>query len=222
VYAETNGLGSIFCEGQPGTLILGGTYDVAPTGNGLHIYKDLADGLFTLKIKDTNADVYTVLRGSAIQQTFLGGRNRYINVPTVAFFQEFLSAAGLYQWKDASDNIFLQVDIESATGNKIVATPYGIKVGGGTALTKMLKGTFTVNPTSISANTVSEQSFTLSGAAVGDAIRVHPPAAGLTAGVVVSQAYVSATDTVKITFWNSTGSPIDEGSASWIYSIIRS
>lgn len=98
-----------------------------------------------------------------------------------------------------------------------------VRIGtGGTTLTKMVKGTVTVNPASVAANSVSTQTFTLTGAMVGDSLQLNPPAAGLTTGLVVLPSWVSAADTVSIVFQNTTASPIDEPSGSWTYTLIRS
>lgn len=83
------------------------------------------------------------------------------------------------------------------------------------------KGTITIDPASINANTVSTQTFTLTGATVGDSVVVNPPAAGITAGLLVLQSRVSAANTLSVTFQNTTGSSIDEASASWNYLLAR-
>jgi hypothetical protein len=93
---------------------------------------------------------------------------------------------------------------------------------GGTVITRKVKGTVTIDPASINANTVSSQTFTLNGAVVGDALTLNPPAAGLTAGLVVAQAFVSAADQITVVFFNQTGAPIDLASANWTYVLNRS
>ena len=99
----------------------------------------------------------------------------------------------------------------------------GVEIGtSGTQLTFVKKGTVSINPSSISAGAVGEETITITGAVVGDEVILHPPAAGLTAGLVVCDARVSAADTVKVRLFNSTGAPIDEAAASWIYVLIRS
>lgn len=93
---------------------------------------------------------------------------------------------------------------------------------GGTVLTKMLKGAVTIDPASIAAGAVSTQTFTLTGAATGDALQLNPPTAGLTAGLIVLQSWVSAVNQISIVFQNTTGAPVDEPSASWTFTLIRS
>jgi len=122
--------------------------------------------------------------------------------------------------------------VAAASGNTAVAGTLGVTgastltggatIGsGGTAITKVLRGTVAIDPASIATDAVSSQTFTLTGAVVGDSIEVNPPAAGLTAGLVVSHVYVSAADTITIVFHNTTGDAIDEASASWTYLIVR-
>jgi hypothetical protein len=99
----------------------------------------------------------------------------------------------------------------------------GLIVGsGGTTVTKVLKGTVSVNPASLNNATAADESITISGAAVGDAVILNPPTAGLTAGMLIVGAWVSATDTVKVRLYNSTGAPINEAAADWTYTLIRS
>lgn len=99
----------------------------------------------------------------------------------------------------------------------------GIEVGtSGTQITKIVKGTVSVNPSSLLTGTGEILEVTLTGAAVGDAVILHPPAAGLTTGLQICQAYVSAADEVKIQIWNPTGGTINEAAADWIYTLIRS
>lgn len=110
----------------------------------------------------------------------------------------------------------------SGTSTLAAVTATSVAVGSGTAVTKVLKGAVTVDPASINANTVASQTFTLTGAVVGDALTLNPPAAGLTAGLLVAQYFVSAANTITIVLNNTTGSPIDEPSASWTYHLTRS
>ena len=90
----------------------------------------------------------------------------------------------------------------------------------GSAITVIRKGTVTIDPASVNATTVADQTFTLTGAAVNDILVLNPRAA-LTAGLTWGGAHVSATNTVKIRFYNTTGAPIDEASATWDYILIR-
>jgi hypothetical protein len=110
----------------------------------------------------------------------------------------------------------------AATFSSTATVATSLAIGSGTAITKILKGTVTVNPASINANTVSSQTFTLTGATSGDSLILNVPAADLTAGLAMYQSFVSAANTITIVFENTTGAPIDEESASWTYTLIRS
>lgn len=110
----------------------------------------------------------------------------------------------------------------SISSSGAATVPISLGIGGGTTLTKILKGAVTIDPASINATTVSSQTFTLTGAVVGDSLVLNPPAAGLTAGLVIGQYFVSAANTITIVLYNTTGAPIDEASASWIYKLVRS
>lgn len=108
------------------------------------------------------------------------------------------------------------------TPNIGAAIATSVNIGSGTVITKVVKGTVTVDPASVNADTVSSQTFTLTGAVVGDSLILNPPAAGLTAGMVVGQWFVSDADQITIVFFNQTGAPIDLASADWNYTLIRS
>lgn len=71
----------------------------------------------------------------------------------------------------------------------------------------------TIDVASVAANTSAEQTFTLKGIKAGDFVTVSKPA--LSAGLVISSARVSATDTIAITFGNLTAAPIDPASETY-------
>ncbi len=98
----------------------------------------------------------------------------------------------------------------------------GFEFGDGTQITFIKKGTVSVDPASIDTLAVGEVTVTVTGAAVGDAVIMHPPAAGLTAGLIVADARVSATNEVKVRIYNSTAGAVNEAAANWIYTLIRS
>lgn len=77
----------------------------------------------------------------------------------------------------------------------------------------------TVDPTSVSANTTSEQTFTLSGVASDDIIIVTKPSH--TTGLGIVNYRVSSKDTVAVTFMNTTGSSIDPPEEDYIITVIK-
>ena len=71
------------------------------------------------------------------------------------------------------------------------------------------------DPTSVPANSTSEQTISIGGVASNDFVTIIKPSH--TTGLGIVNVRVSAKDTVAITFMNTTGSPIDPGSE--IYTI---
>lgn len=104
-----------------------------------------------------------------------------------------------------------------------VKSTAGIEVGSdGTTITKILKGTVSVDPGSIAAGASADVAVTITGAATGDVVVMNPPAAGLTADLLIAGVRVSAADTVSIRLSNQSAAPIDELAGTWSYLIIKS
>lgn len=76
--------------------------------------------------------------------------------------------------------------------------------------------TATLSPASVAANTTAEQTFTVTGVAVGDVIFVNKPTAQ--AGLGIVGVRVSAANQIAINFGNFTASPIVP-TASQVYQI---
>ena len=68
-------------------------------------------------------------------------------------------------------------------------------------------GTPTINPASINATTVSDQTFTVKGLTPDMAVCLNWP--GLTAGILIGNVEVSAANTLKIRFFNQTAGAVD-------------
>lgn len=79
--------------------------------------------------------------------------------------------------------------------------------------------TATINPASVAAATSAEQTFTIPGLKVGDAVHVNKPTA--TAGVGIVNARVSAADTLAITFMNATAGAVDPASETYTIVYLR-
>lgn len=73
----------------------------------------------------------------------------------------------------------------------------------------------TINPGAVSANTTSQQSFTVPGLRVGDYVVTAPPS--YTAGFIVATSRVTTDDTLTIEFANITGSSIDVSSRVYTF-----
>lgn len=82
-----------------------------------------------------------------------------------------------------------------------------------------LTGSSTLDFGSIAAGATADLTFTLTGAAVGDAVSLGPPA-GLEAGLVAT-AWVSATNTIKVRVANVTAGAIDPASGTWKVALVR-
>ena len=104
------------------------------------------------------------------------------------------------------------VSLKKITDGKLILGG-SLAVGAGTPMTQVLSASATLDFPSISAAGNQDLTITVTGAAVGDVVAFSLPASP-NAGVVFN-AWVSATDTVKIRATNVTGSPIDPSSATY-------
>jgi hypothetical protein len=110
----------------------------------------------------------------------------------------------------ASDDVTVGDDL-AVTGDTTTAT---LKVGSGGTVIKTIKtGTGAIDLGSINDGATGSGTVTITGAASGDAVLVNVPA--LTTGLAFAGAAITATDTATLYFVNSSGSPIDEGSATF-------
>jgi hypothetical protein len=83
-----------------------------------------------------------------------------------------------------------------------------VKIGlDGSDIKQLKRYTPTLSPAAVAANTTAEQTFTVTGLAVGDVvIAVNKPTAQ--AGLSIAGYRVSAVNTLAITFGNHTGASI--------------
>lgn len=77
-----------------------------------------------------------------------------------------------------------------------------------------------INPASVAAATSAEQSFTVPGVLLGDIV-VAIPASTLNAGLGVSHARATGTDTVAIRFVNATAGALDPAAADYTFLVVR-
>lgn len=90
----------------------------------------------------------------------------------------------------------------------------GLGIGsGGTDLALIKIYTATINPAAVGAATSAEQTFTVTGLAVGDIPVVVKPTG--TAGVGIVGARVSAANTLALTFMNATAGSVDPASETY-------
>lgn len=107
-------------------------------------------------------------------------------------------------------------DDATITGDAIVGT---LTVGGGTKVTKVVKGTASVDLPSINNLATGSATFTVTGAAVGDVVVVNPPT--MTAGLSFGGAAVTGTDTVTVYAQNASGVTINEAAANYTYILFK-
>lgn len=77
----------------------------------------------------------------------------------------------------------------------------------------------TIDFSSINAGSVGTSTVTVDGAVANDIVNLGPPS-GIESGLMWS-AFVSADDTVTIRLYNTTGSPIDPASATWVVYVTK-
>lgn len=76
-----------------------------------------------------------------------------------------------------------------------------------------------IDPTSVSANTTSEQTFTVKGLSTTDIVFANKPTHQ--AGLALTGCRVSAKDTLALTFMNTTAAGIDPASETYTIVAIR-
>lgn len=215
-----------FATGQNVTIAaVSGTIGTAV--NGARVATVLSANTFSIPVNTTSSSVFIVAEATVtgpatykVEWKIKGG-GVYADLTNTTSTTEL---AHLIQREGASGPV-IAFQMRWPTGVTYVAgdqwTLTGVIVPVWSIIGSYAKGLVTIDPASINANTVSSQTFTLTGAAVGDSLTLNPPAAGLTAGLVVQQAFVSSANTITIVFQNTTGAPIDAVSASWTYQLMR-
>lgn len=78
------------------------------------------------------------------------------------------------------------------------------------SVTARLATSATLNPSSVPANNFSTETFTVKGLQTDMCLDVNAPS--LETGLVLVNKFVSAADTLKMTFWNTTNAAIDPAS----------
>lgn len=111
-----------------------------------------------------------------------------------------------------------QIELGHASDTTISRVSAGVIAVEGNTISTRLTNTATLDFGSVTAGSYVEQSITVTGAAVGDAVVVGYPA--VTDGIVYS-AYVSATNTVKVVAHNHSASAVDPASGTFRVTVIR-
>lgn len=97
--------------------------------------------------------------------------------------------------------------------------PGVLALGGGTPVTKWAVYTPSITPSSVTAATVAEQTFTVTGLTTADKVFVNQPA--LANSVGIAGARVSAADTLAIRFVNPTAGALTPASGTYTVLAIR-
>ena len=105
------------------------------------------------------------------------------------------------------------------TANLDVNGDFALGVNG-TVLTEVIKAAVTVDVVSIPANDVVIQTFTVTNATPGSSVMISPNG-GLTNGLVLAYARVSAANTVEVKFTNTTGAAINPANMTYYITVIR-
>lgn len=101
-----------------------------------------------------------------------------------------------------------------------LAANTNVTIGGGTAITKIVVYSQSIDVASVAANTTAEQTFTVTGLTTADKVFVNKPS--LSAGLGIANARVSAADTLAITFVNATAAAIDPAVETYTVIALRS
>ncbi len=97
----------------------------------------------------------------------------------------------------------------------------GVKIGiTGSSLSAIIKASVTQDLPSIAASSSYSASFSLTNAALGASVIVSP-GSGLSDGLLIGYARVSAVGSVEIKFFNATGAAIDPPSMTFYISVIQ-
>jgi hypothetical protein len=93
-----------------------------------------------------------------------------------------------------------------------------LAIGSGGATIKAIKtGTLAVTVTALADGAEEEYDLTVTGAAAGDIIIVHPTDAAAETGLAIIGAWVAGANTVTVRVSNVKGSGLTGSTASWPY-----
>lgn len=125
-----------------------------------------------------------------------------------------------------------QISVATGTTTPVISLPAAIiapgtvevttslKVGSGTALTRLAYYTATLSPAEVAANTCAEQTFTVTGITAGDVVFVNKPTAQ--AGLGIGGVRASGADEVGINFCNNTvGAITPTASQAYVFGVLR-
>jgi hypothetical protein len=114
----------------------------------------------------------------------------------------------------------------STTASNITAASFtstgALTVGGGTAVTKILKGVIAVTVAAGAAAAEEDISVTITGLGVTDVIILTPLNAAMETGVGILAAWCSVAGTMKIRVTNASGTTLTGSTSNWNYALLQS
>lgn len=119
-----------------------------------------------------------------------------------------------------TDRLALTATGAAVTGS--ISATAGIVAGGGTTITKVLKGVVAVTIPALLTATNADITVTIAGATAGDVIQVTPLAAAMEANVAIVGAFVSTTNSVKIRIANIGAGTLTGSTSNFSYLITQS
>ncbi len=160
----------------------------------------------------TTSSALRIASGSATGTSAYG---LYVSAPTGASANYAATfASGNVGIGDTSPAALLTVGASDAFQ---VDTAGAVTIGGGTAITKHLSGTGTIDFSSIATQTCATGTVTVTGAASGDSAVATPTpvGSGIDTMNLTWSAWVSSTNTVTVRACNGTSGSLDPASQTW-------
>lgn len=206
-----NGLSWVSYADNLQNLALLGINSTADTTNRFAVSADAAllnastAGDFRLKInKSSTSNVASVL-----YQKGFSGRAEIGNIGDDNF--RFKVSADGSTWNDS-------IIIDNSTGNTNLST--GFTAGGGTVVKKVISATSVLDFPSISANSSSDLTVTVTGAISGSGSTVELGLPNSPVSGIIYMGFVSAADTVTVRAFNVTGSAINPASQTFRVTVL--
>lgn len=158
---------------------------------------------------------------SLVTMTVFGQNNQTLmtlNDLLTRTFATFTATAGTITTLTSTSATITTATATTANTGTLTAST-SIAVGGGTAITKILTATQTIDFANILTTAKEDVTVAVTGAAVGNVVTLGLPAAP--AAGLGFMAYVSAADTVTIRAFNYTGVAVDAASASYRVTVLK-
>lgn len=187
-----------------------GTGRVAVTANGLDI-----TGTATVSSTLDVSGAATLGSGSANEVVIAGAAS--LSAPTITATGSDADV-GIQVVPKGLGRVAVTANGLDVTGTATVST--SLAVGAGTAVTKIAAYAPSLTPASVAADTSAEQTFAVTGLTTADKVIVNGPTPAAGTGIV--NAWVSAADTLALTFMNATAAAVTPTAGTYTVVAIRS